>query len=297
MGDNGQVTGVLLFDGDCGFCTSCARWLQRVVPTDARIAPYQRAPLTRLGVTTAQAAESLQWVDDAGRRAAGPQAIAALLQGSTSPGWQSVGKMLAAEPAQAIAWPTYRWVARNRGRIPSGRPAMADPEPERRAPAPKVRSRRASDLRGCVRLLYQTYSADHQAAAIPQNPATWLTPDGLLGAWVVRQQAFFVGHVAVTRVGEGGLALRLRELTGHEPQRIGLVTRLLLRPEADSASDGVGPRLLQTAAAAIRKRGLVPVASAEAAPDHVLAAFDSADWQLVGIYPGVRYYRAPSATD
>jgi hypothetical protein len=52
---------VLLYDGDCAFCTSCARGLQRLEP-DAEITPWQLTDLTALGVTEEQAAAAVQWV-------------------------------------------------------------------------------------------------------------------------------------------------------------------------------------------------------------------------------------------
>ena len=52
----GGVDGaVLIFDGDCGFCSSSIRFIQRRIPTRAAMVPWQRAPLASYGVTREQA--------------------------------------------------------------------------------------------------------------------------------------------------------------------------------------------------------------------------------------------------
>lgn len=56
---------VLLYDGDCGFCTSCAHFLERIGP-DADIVPWQFADLGALGITEQQASDAVQWVEAGG---------------------------------------------------------------------------------------------------------------------------------------------------------------------------------------------------------------------------------------
>lgn len=70
---------VFLYDGDCAFCTSSARFIQRRIPTRAEITPWQFADLDALGVSQAQAEEAVQWIAD-GRVASGPEGIALLLR-------------------------------------------------------------------------------------------------------------------------------------------------------------------------------------------------------------------------
>ncbi len=123
---------VLVYDGDCGFCSACARAVRRWVPTLAEVVPWQQADLARLGLTPAEAAHVLWWVADDGSRSAGPEAVAALLR-SSHRGWRVVGRVLAWPPVRAVAWPVYRWVARNRHRLPGRGDACAVTEvPARR---------------------------------------------------------------------------------------------------------------------------------------------------------------------
>ncbi|WP_341718900.1 DUF393 domain-containing protein [Micromonospora sp. FIMYZ51] len=119
-----------VYDGDCAFCTSCAEFIERRIPTGARVVPWQFADLDRLGLTEAECEEAVQWVGLDGSRAAGPDAIAALL-GSSGRVWRIAGAGLRFAPVRAAAWPAYRWVARNRHRMPGGTAACSLPQATR----------------------------------------------------------------------------------------------------------------------------------------------------------------------
>jgi predicted DCC family thiol-disulfide oxidoreductase YuxK len=115
-----------VYDGDCAFCSSCARFVERWIPTTAQVVPWQFADLGALGLTREQCEQAVQWVARDGRTAAGPDAIAKLLRDSRWY-WRPVGRVLAWRPVRALAWPGYRWVARNRDRMPGGTAACALP--------------------------------------------------------------------------------------------------------------------------------------------------------------------------
>ena len=133
---------MFLFDGDCAFCSACARFLQRRVPTAARIDPWQFSDLASLGLTMEQCDAAVQWVPAVGQNAvgekavgenkSGPDAIAALLRTSRWY-WRVAGRVLGARPVLALAWPVYRWVARHRDRMPWGNAACAVPAAHRPA--------------------------------------------------------------------------------------------------------------------------------------------------------------------
>ncbi len=128
---------VLVYDGDCGLCTSSAELVARHLrrrPTDYDVSPAQRLDLPSLGLTEAQCREALQWVGSDGGHASGPDAVAAMLCASRRPG-RALGKILQTpfvRPGAAVA---YRWVARNRYRLPGGTPACEMPEPHHRGPS------------------------------------------------------------------------------------------------------------------------------------------------------------------
>lgn len=119
-------TSTFVYDGDCAFCTKCARIIERWIPTRARVLPWQFADLDALGLTEAECEEAVQWVGADGVRAAGPDAIARLL-GDSNTLWRAAGAGLRFPPVRAAAWPVYRWVASNRHRLPGGTAACAVP--------------------------------------------------------------------------------------------------------------------------------------------------------------------------
>jgi predicted DCC family thiol-disulfide oxidoreductase YuxK len=115
----------LVFDGDCGFCTTCARFLERIGP-DAEIVAWQLADLDELGVSEEEAAEAVRWVEPDGGVLSGHEAIAAVLI-ATGSVWRLLGRLLLVPGLSWVAAKLYRLVASNRYRMPGGTPACARP--------------------------------------------------------------------------------------------------------------------------------------------------------------------------
>ncbi|MEV0583684.1 DUF393 domain-containing protein [Nonomuraea sp. NPDC050310] len=116
---------VLVFDGDCGFCATCVRFVERRLRTSARITAWQFADLGELGVTAERATYELLWIDGP-RVYGGAQAVAKLLIDAGLP-WSLAGWALRVPPLRWVAHAVYRLVARNRHRLPGGTPACALP--------------------------------------------------------------------------------------------------------------------------------------------------------------------------
>lgn len=119
---------LLLYDGDCAFCTSCARAIARIAP-QARVLAWQSSDLAALGVGEEQAREAVQLVQRDGTIRSGHEAIAATL-GTAGWRWRIVGHAMLAPGISWAAARVYRLVARNRGRLPGGTPACAAGEDE-----------------------------------------------------------------------------------------------------------------------------------------------------------------------
>lgn len=113
---------VLLYDGDCSFCTSCARLIERRIRPATAIVPSQLADLDELGVTEEQATEALQWVGADGAVRSGHEAVAAMLA-TAGPAWRWLGSLLTLPGASNLAAAVYALVAANRHRLPGGTPA------------------------------------------------------------------------------------------------------------------------------------------------------------------------------
>lgn len=125
---------VLVYDGDCGFCTTCVRLLERIGP-DAEIVAWQHADLAQLGITEEQAVEAVRWVRSDGTVCSGHEAVAAALIACGGI-WRLAGRAALLPGLASIAAPLYKLVAANRYRLPGGTPACAVTR-EPRAPAPR----------------------------------------------------------------------------------------------------------------------------------------------------------------
>ncbi|TDD14604.1 DUF393 domain-containing protein [Nonomuraea diastatica] len=116
---------VLVFDGDCGFCTSCIKFVQRHMRIRARITAWQSADLAGLGVTRERAQYELLWICERGVYG-GAQAVAKLLIDAGLP-WSLLGVALRLPPMRWPAHGLYRLVADNRYRLPGATSACALP--------------------------------------------------------------------------------------------------------------------------------------------------------------------------
>lgn len=122
--------GLLIYDGDCGFCTRSVRLLRTWCTPDIDIEPWQFADLPRHRISERQAGLAVQWVGPDGSRAAGAPAIARALGHARAP-WPAVGALLRLPPFSVLAAAAYRTIARNRYRLPGSTPACALPADRR----------------------------------------------------------------------------------------------------------------------------------------------------------------------
>jgi predicted DCC family thiol-disulfide oxidoreductase YuxK len=121
---------IFVYDGDCAFCSTCARFVQRWIPTPAAVEAWQLINIQALGLTAADCDAAVQWVTSPTEHSSGPVAIAELLKASR-PWWQAAGTLLGWQPMLRVGWPIYRWFGRNRGRLPGGTATCALPQAER----------------------------------------------------------------------------------------------------------------------------------------------------------------------
>jgi predicted DCC family thiol-disulfide oxidoreductase YuxK len=121
------MRGLVVFDGDCGFCTTSVRFAKGRMRVPADAVPWQRADLGKLGLAEAACIEAVQYRDRSGRWHSAGRAVAAILIDSGLP-WSALGR-IARIPG--IAWlfdRLYEWVAANRSRLPGGTPACEVPD-------------------------------------------------------------------------------------------------------------------------------------------------------------------------
>src|SRR3954447_18053514 len=103
---------VLVYDGDCRFCTTAVEWLRRRFEPAAGEVPWQSADIAQLGLTEAQCREAVQW-SAGGVTASGADAVVAWLGTARRHAW--FVRLLRLElPLGRLLYPI---VARNRGRL------------------------------------------------------------------------------------------------------------------------------------------------------------------------------------
>ena len=117
---------VLIFDGDCSICTSCANWARRHLKVAVEITPWQRIDLATYGLKPEDAKAAAWWVDPGGRRYRGHAAVARTLR-DCSRWWPLAGWLLSVPPASWGAALVYIVVARYRHRLPGATPACRLP--------------------------------------------------------------------------------------------------------------------------------------------------------------------------
>lgn len=122
---------ILLFDGDCAFCTASVDFLKRYVRPRAQITAWQRADLADLAVSEQECQKSIQWFAEPGSAPVTEgRAVAAALRTGVTP-WPLVGRTMQLPGIVNLANVAYRIVAANRFRLPGSTPACRLPDPNR----------------------------------------------------------------------------------------------------------------------------------------------------------------------
>lgn len=122
--------GLLIFDGDCGFCTTSARFASRWVDRRRRydVEPWQQVELSRFGLTEDDCVAAAQFVRPDGTVRAGHLAIAEALRFGAPP-WRPLGLLLRLPGISHLAARVYAWVADHRYALPGGTAACAPQQP------------------------------------------------------------------------------------------------------------------------------------------------------------------------
>lgn len=116
---------LLVFDGDCGFCTTSARAGQRWLGLE-HVEPWQFLDLEPLGLTAEQCLQAVQWVDVDGGTVAAERAVIAALRHAGGV-WAFLGSVMNLPVVRQIAGLVYRLVAKYRHKLPGGTPACKLP--------------------------------------------------------------------------------------------------------------------------------------------------------------------------
>ena len=117
---------LLIFDGDCGFCTTSARSGQRWLGLE-HVEPWQFLDLDALNVSQADCERAVQWVAIDGTVASGERAVVAALRHAGG-AWGVLGRVMGLPGIVQVAGLAYRLIARYRHKLPGGTPACRLPQ-------------------------------------------------------------------------------------------------------------------------------------------------------------------------
>jgi predicted DCC family thiol-disulfide oxidoreductase YuxK len=120
---------LLVFDGDCAFCSTWVERLESALPRFPRTVPSQWADLDALGLTGDDVAR-YAWFVTPTHQYAGHLAFSAILRMQPSFALRLAGNLLATPPFSWAATVGYRLIAENRHRLPGGTPACRMPRPD-----------------------------------------------------------------------------------------------------------------------------------------------------------------------
>lgn len=113
---------LLIYDGDCGFCTSAARWAEQGFGHGEQIAAWQvlgEETLASLGLGPDDVQRAAWWVGADGSLDGGHRAVGRALEAAG--GWRRVaGELALIPPTGWLAAAVYRIVVRYRHRLPGG---------------------------------------------------------------------------------------------------------------------------------------------------------------------------------
>lgn len=122
----GQEQPLLIFDGDCGFCSTCARWATRHLPPIVQVMPWQELNLETIGLTHDDVAKAVWWRNADGSLFTGHKAIGIALK-SCGAGWPFVGHVCVTAPTSWAARAMYGLISKYRHRLSGGTPACKIP--------------------------------------------------------------------------------------------------------------------------------------------------------------------------
>ena len=117
---------LMIFDGDCGFCTASVNFIRRWIRPRCDIEPWQRTDLPLYGLTPEECTQAVQFVDAERHVTSGSRAVMAMLRTAPVP-WPAVGIVGDLPGVAWVADRAYRWIAANRLKLPGSTPACALP--------------------------------------------------------------------------------------------------------------------------------------------------------------------------
>ncbi len=109
---------LLIYDGDCAFCTTASRWAQDRSQT-LKIASWQQLDLEAFNLTEEQVSTKVQfWDGENQRMLSGSDAVCSTLASLDGLAWKTIGRLGLLPPLRWLGIAIYPVVARYRHKLP-----------------------------------------------------------------------------------------------------------------------------------------------------------------------------------
>jgi GNAT superfamily N-acetyltransferase len=142
-----------------------------------------------------------------------------------------------------------------------------------------IRRKTPADNAACVASLRLVHQADGYPSSWPADPIGWLTPRGLIAAWLASSGPVAIGHMALGTI-DPQTDPHIAEAAGRRADELAEIKRLFVIPSARGA--GVAAALLDAAARYAIALGLHPVLEATADRDAAIRLYERHGWRRIG---------------
>ncbi|QQM42731.1 GNAT family N-acetyltransferase [Streptomyces liliifuscus] len=147
--------------------------------------------------------------------------------------------------------------------------------------APIIRPRRDLDIPEAAAALVEVHATDGYPVEGVDHPEVWLTPPGLIQAWIAELEGSVVGHVAVSRSnGEEAVSLWLKHGQGIEEKTAVMARLFVIRGARKSA---IGERLVRAATEYAEQKGTRLVLDVMAKDTAAIRLYERLGWQKLGL--------------
>ncbi|MEU8727300.1 DUF393 domain-containing protein [Streptomyces antimycoticus] len=122
-----QSPAVLAYDGDCGFCQTSVDRIRALTAPTMEAVPWQFLPAEATALHLERLDREVLLLRGGTVLAGGSDALARYVGTSPSRAYRTLAAVIRLPGIRACARVVYRWVSRNRHRLPGGTPACAVP--------------------------------------------------------------------------------------------------------------------------------------------------------------------------
>ena len=143
-----------------------------------------------------------------------------------------------------------------------------------------IRQRLDSDLPQAAEGLVRVHAKDGYPVEGVSQPKKWLTPDGMINAWVAVKSGIVVGHVAVNRPADEWAVSLWIERSGDSISRVAVLARLFVVPEARNLA--AGESLMHAAVDYARSEGIRLVLDVLAKDAAAIRLYTRLGWENIG---------------